>query len=136
MSFAYPLTGLVTVITLLVFFWMGINVGRVRTKLKLPAPIMQGPDEFMRALRVHENTMEGLLIFLPMLWLFAVTSSHDLWAAIIGIIYPVGRLLYARGYYTAADKRGPGFAIGLLSSFALLLGTLYFLIGQIVTNGF
>ena len=67
MSFAYPLTGLVTVITLIVYFWMGIKVGGVRTKLNVPAPTMTGPDEFMRALRVHENTMEGLLIFLPLL---------------------------------------------------------------------
>jgi len=135
MSFAYPLTGLVTVITLIVYFWMGIKVGGVRTKLNVPAPTMQGPDEFMRALRVHENTMEGLLIFLPLLWLFAVSSTHDLWAAAIGIIYPLGRLLYARGYYAAANKRGTGFSIGLLSSAALLGVTLYVLISQIIAHG-
>ena len=64
-----------------------------------------------------------------------MTSSHDLWAAVVGIIYPVGRLLYARGYYDAANKRGRGFTIGLLSSAVLLVGSLYFLICQIVTNG-
>lgn len=134
MSFAYPLTGLVTVISVLVFFWMGINVSRVRTKLNVPAPNMTGPDEFMRVLRVHENTMEGLLIFLPLLWLFAVTS-HDLWAAAVGIIYPIGRLLYARGYYAAADKRGTGFSIGLLSTAVLLVGSVYQMVMLAIANG-
>lgn len=134
MSFAYPLTGLVTVISVLVFFWMGIKVGGVRTKLNVPAPNMTGPDEFMRVLRVHENTMEGLLIFLPLLWLFALTS-HDLWAAVVGIIYPIGRLLYARGYYAAADKRGTGFSIGLLSTAVLLLGSVYQMVMLVVANG-
>ncbi|MDO8290089.1 MAG: MAPEG family protein [Parvibaculum sp.] len=134
MSFAYPLTGLVTVISVLVFFWMGINVSRVRTKLNVPAPNMTGPDEFMRVLRVHENTMEGLLIFLPLLWLFALTS-HDLWAAVVGIIYPIGRLLYARGYYAAADKRGTGFSIGLLSTAVLLLGSVYQMVMLAIASG-
>ncbi|MGV8995401.1 MAG: MAPEG family protein [Parvibaculaceae bacterium] len=134
MSFAYPLTGLVTVITLLVYFWMGIKVGGIRTKLNLPAPAMQGPDEFMRTLRVHENTMEGLLIFLPALWLFAATS-HDLWAAAVGIIYPIGRLLYARGYYNAANKRGSGFTIGLLSTAVLLFGSVYMIVMQLLATG-
>lgn len=123
MSFAYPFTGLVTVLTLGVYFWMAINVGRVRTKLNVPAPATTGPDEFMRVLRVHENTMEGLLLFFPVLWLFALTS-HDLWAAIIGVLYPIGRIIYARGYYEAAGKRSLGFSIGLLSTGLLTIGAL------------
>lgn len=127
MSFAYPLTGLVTLLTLIVYFWMALNVGKVRTKLNVPAPATSGPDEFMRTLRVHENTMEGLLLFLPALWLFALTTE-DLWAAIIGIFYPVGRLIYARGYYEAAGKRSLGFTIGILATMLLLLGSIVTLI--------
>lgn len=123
MNFAYPLTGIVTLLTLIVYFRMALKVGQVRTKHNVPAPAMSGPDEFMRALRVHENTMEGLLLFLPSLWLFALTT-HDLWAAIVGIFYPIGRLLYARGYYEAANKRSHGFTVGILSTVILLLGAL------------
>lgn len=123
MSFAYPLTGIVTILTLFVYFRMAIKVGGVRTKLNVPAPSMTGPDEFMRVLRVHENTMEGLLMFLPAIWLFAL-STHDLWAAIIGIFYPIGRLIYARGYYEAAGKRSLGFGIGLASTVILMIGAL------------
>lgn len=123
MPFAYPHTGLVTVLSLLVYFWMALNVGRARTKHGVPAPAMSGPEELMRFIRVHENTLEGLVLFLPALWLFALTT-HDLWAAAIGIFYPVGRILYARGYYSAAEKRELGFTIGILATAVLLVGSL------------
>ena len=134
MSFAYPLTGLVTILALIVYFYMSMTVGKVRTKLNVPAPAMSGPDEFMRALRVHENTMEGLILFLPALWLFAATT-HDLWAAAVGVFYPIGRILYAQGYYQAANKRGTGFMIGLVSTAILLIGSAVAIINSIITFG-
>ena len=123
MDFTYPLTGIVTVITLFVYAWMAVQVGNSRGKHDVPAPQSNGPDEFLRVLRVHENTIEGLILFLPALWLFAL-SFGDMWAVIVGIFYPVGRILYARGYYAAADKRSRGFLIGLTSTFILLIGSL------------
>lgn len=121
--FAYPLTGLVTIITLIVYFWMAFKVGKARGTFNIPAPRMDGPDDFLRVLRVQGNTAENLLIFLPALWLFALTIG-DLWAAAVGIFYPIGRVLYARGYYAAALKRSTGFTVGLASSTILLLGAL------------
>ncbi|HUD50388.1 MAPEG family protein [Parvibaculum sp.] len=123
MPFAYPHTGLVTLLALLVCLWMSLRVGKARMKHNVPAPAMTGPDELMRVIRVHENTLEGLMLFLPALWLFALTT-HDLWAAAIGIFYPIGRVVYALGYYKAADKRSLGFAIGGLATVVLLLGAL------------
>tara|TARA_R110002110_G_scaffold289_2_gene1146 strand:- start:87 stop:494 length:408 start_codon:yes stop_codon:yes gene_type:complete len=131
MSFAYPLTGIVTLLSLLVYFRMAMKVGQMRSKHNTPAPVMSGPDEFMRALRVHENTMEGLILFLPSLWLFAL-ATHDLWAAIIGAFYPIGRLIYAQGYYQAADKRSRGFTVGLASTAVLLFGALIALVWSVV----
>ena len=72
-------------------------------------------------MRVRGNTMEGLLMFLPAMWLFAVCWG-DMAAAVVGILYPVGRILYARGYYQEASKRSTGFTIGLLSTAVLWLG--------------
>jgi glutathione S-transferase len=134
MSFAYPLTGLVTILSLIVYFYMAMQVGKARAKHNAPAPAMTGPDEFMRALRVHENTMEGLILFLPVLWLFAV-SGHDLWAACVGIFYPIGRVLYAKGYYEAANKRSTGFTIGLAATAVLAIGSAIQLIMQVITFG-
>lgn len=123
MDFTYPLSGIVTVITLFIYMWMAVQVGKSRGKHDVPAPQNSGPDEFLRTLRVHENTVEGLLLFLPALWMFALIFG-DLWAALVGLFYPLGRVIYAKGYYEAADKRSRGFMIGLISTAILLIGSL------------
>lgn len=130
-AFAYPLTGLVTLITLIVYFWMAYMVGKARTAHGISAPRMDGPDDFLRVLRVQGNTAENLLIFLPALWLFALTIG-DPWAAAIGVIYPIGRVVYARGYYAAALKRSTGFTIGLAATAVLWLGAVIALVLQLV----
>ncbi|MEQ9195572.1 MAG: MAPEG family protein [Parvibaculum sp.] len=129
--FAYPLTGLVTLLTLIVYFWMAFKVGKARTTHGIPAPRMDGPDDFLRVLRVQGNTAENLLIFLPALWLFALTLG-DLWAALIGVIYPIGRVVYARGYYAAALNRSTGFTIGLAATVVLWAGAVIALAIQAV----
>lgn len=121
MPFAYPLTGLAAIFTLTVYFWMIIKVGQARAKHDIKAPETQGPDEFMRVMRVHANTVEGLVLFMPLLWIFAILWG-DMWAGIVGVIYPVGRIVYALGYYKDAEKRSTGFMIGFISTVLLLLG--------------
>ena len=125
--FQFPLTGLVTLFCLLVLFWVTVMVGRARGKHGVKVPEMSGPEPFMYAVRVHLNTLEGLVLFLPALWLFAVTIS-DMYAAIAGVFYPIGRIAYALGYYKEPSKREIGFTIGLLSTLACLIGTGYGLI--------
>ncbi|MEP2827381.1 MAPEG family protein [Parvibaculum sp.] len=130
--FAYPLTGLVTLIALAVYFWMAFKVGKARGSFEIPAPRMDGPDDFLRVLRVQGNTTEVLILFLPALWLFALTIG-DTWAAAVGLIFPIGRVVYARGYYAAALKRSTGFTIGLLSIVVLWLGAAIALAMEAVT---
>lgn len=122
MTFVFPLTGLVTIICMFIFLWMGLKTGQSRMKHETPAPAMQGPDELMRVMRVHGNTIEGLMMFLPALWIFAFLWG-DLLAGLIGVVYPIGRLLYAKGYYAEAGKRSTGFMIGFLSTAVLLIGS-------------
>ncbi|PKQ09589.1 MAG: MAPEG domain-containing protein [Alphaproteobacteria bacterium HGW-Alphaproteobacteria-12] len=129
-TFAYPLTGLVTLAALLVYFWMAYKVGKARGMHGISAPRMDGPDDFLRVLRVQGNTAEGLLIFLPALWLFALTIG-DPWAALVGLVYPIGRVIYAQGYYRAALQRSTGFTIGLLSLAVLWIGAAIALVMQL-----
>lgn len=119
--FQYPLTALVTLISLFTLFWMAVQVGKARGKYEVKAPKHDGPDDFLRVMRVYENTLEMLMLYLPALWIFALTIS-DMWAAIIGIFFPIGRMVYARGYYQAADKRTTGFQIGFFATILLLIG--------------
>lgn len=126
-TFAYPLTGLVTCLAVIVMFWTGYKVGKARTQYQTPAPATTGPDPFMRAMRVQGNTVEQAVIYLPLLWLFAALAGDD-WAAAFGVIWPIGRVIYGQAYYAEASKRGPGFGVTMLSTLLLLLGCLYLLL--------
>jgi glutathione S-transferase len=119
-----PWPGLVTVFALALYFVLTINVGRARAKYGVPVPQMTGNPDFERVVRVHYNTLEQLIFFLPLLWVFSLYIS-PVWGSAIGTVWVLGRGLYAWGYYNAAEKRAPGFAIASLSSLILLLGSLF-----------
>lgn len=118
-----PLPSLITALTLLLYFVVTINVGRARAKYNVSPPAMSGDANFERVLRVQQNMLEQLIFFLPLLWLFSFYIS-PLWGAFFGTVWLIGRIIYAWGYYQAAEKRGIGFAISSLSSMALLAGSL------------
>jgi len=130
-SLIFP--ALATVATLLVYLVLTINVGRARAKYKVPAPQISGDANFERVFRVQQNTSEQLLLFLPSLWLFSLFVS-PIWGAGIGAVWVIGRIVYAWGYYTAAEKRGIGFGINSLSVLVLLIGALVGIIKLFITT--
>jgi glutathione S-transferase len=117
-----PWVALATVGALLLYMFVTIKVGSARAKYGVPAPAMTGNPDFERVVRVHYNTLEQLVVFLPALWLFGHFVSAR-YAAALGFVWIVGRALYAWGYYQAADKRGPGFGIAILATIILVLGS-------------
>jgi uncharacterized membrane protein YecN with MAPEG domain len=119
----FELTSLVTVIALIVYFVLVFNVGQARTKYGVKLPQTTGNLDFERVLRVQQNTVEQLVLFIPALWLFAYYIS-PLWGAVLGFVWVVGRIIYAWGYYQAVEKRIPGFAISSLSTMILVIGSL------------
>lgn len=118
---SHPLTVLVTVFALCVYVGVTLAVGRARMRTGVKAPAMEGPEEFQRAVRVQMNTLEQLAVFLPALWLFAIAWG-DRPAALIGVLWPLARIVYARAYMAEPAKRGPGFAVGFLATIVLLVG--------------
>jgi uncharacterized membrane protein YecN with MAPEG domain len=129
-----PWPSLVTVAALIVYFVVTINVGRARAKYKIMPPAMSGNPDFERAVRVHENTLEQLIAFLPALWIFSVFVS-PIWAAAIGGVWVLGRIIYAWGYYQAAEKRTIGFAISSLTYMILLIGSFVGIILNVTQSG-
>ncbi|MFN4927514.1 MAPEG family protein [Bradyrhizobium sp.] len=119
----YHFTAIVTVLALLLYFYMSILVGQARGKFGIKAPATTGNAEFERVFRVHMNTLEWLPIFLPALWLFAIYVS-DAIAALLGLAWIVGRAMYMTSYAKAAEKRGTGFGVQALAALALLVGAL------------
>lgn len=125
---------IVTLVALLVYIWMGVRVGGARKKSGIHAPAMTGDPELERHIRVQANTLEWLPIFLPALWLFAI-YWNDMVAAILGVVWIVGRVIYALGYAASPDKRELGFVIQALAAAVLLFGALGRAIWMLVVVG-
>ena len=120
---SFTMVAIVTLLALLLYFYMGLQVGQGRTKYGVAAPATTGNPDFERLYRIHANTLEWLPIFLPSLWLFAATWN-EMVAAGLGVVWIIGRYLYMTGYAKEASKRGPGFGIQALATGVLLFGAL------------
>jgi glutathione S-transferase len=138
----HSLVALVTLLSLALFFWMGADVARARIRFAVPAPAATGHPEFERHFRVQANTAEGFILFLPALWLFALTFdglwSSDLGdkiAAALGLIWIIGRVIYMRSYVRDPASRGLGFGVQALASVLLLIGGLSAIVWHLVKTG-
>lgn len=121
MQQSHALVAIVTLLSLLVYVWMIFRIGGARRRTGIDAPAMTGDPELERHLRVQANTVEWLVIYLPSLWLFAI-YWNDLIAAGLGVVWIVGRILYALGYVADPKKREAGFLIQFVAAAVLLLG--------------
>jgi glutathione S-transferase len=113
----------VTVLALLEYMILGAMVGRARAVYKVEAPATTGDPTFERYFRVHQNSLEALIVFIPALWIFAQFLNVPV-AIALGLIFIAGRILYAAGYVRAPEKRGPGAGITFLVNGALVIGSL------------
>ena len=114
---------IVTILALLTYLWMALQVAGARRRSGIAAPAMTGDPVLERTIRAHVNTLEWLPLFLPSLWLFALYWS-DLVAAVLGLVWIVGRIAYQRGYVRDPAKRELGFLIQALATAVLLFGAL------------
>jgi glutathione S-transferase len=116
-------TALVTLLAVALYFYTGLAVAKARGKYGVKAPATTGNPDFERVFRVQMNTLEWIPIFLPLLWFF-VLYVNDWSAALLGLVWLAGRVVYIRGYAAAADKRHRGFAIQAFACGALFIGVL------------
>jgi uncharacterized membrane protein YecN with MAPEG domain len=106
---------IITVLILLQYAWFGIEVGSMRGRHKVKAPAVTGDPEFERTFRVHYNTMEQLVMLLPLMWIFAHLVNAT-WAAGFGAVFLVGRFLYRSAYLKDPASRSLGFGLTFLPS--------------------
>lgn len=114
---------LVTLLALALYAWMGFQVGQARHKSGVEAPAVTGDPALERWFRAHYNTLEWLPIFLGSMWLFG-WYWNQLVAAALGVVWIIGRVLYATAYAADPAKRGTGFLIQAVATGILLLGAL------------
>jgi glutathione S-transferase len=114
---------IVTALALIQFVVFGFRVGGARGKYGVKAPASTGHEVFERHFRVHYNTLESLIVFLPGLYLFA-RYWNPLWAAALGVVYLIGREIYAATYVRDPAKRSAGYGLTFLPMVILVLGGL------------
>ena len=118
-------TAIVSILAILVVFWTGLRVGGMRGKHNIQAPATTGHPEFDRAYRVQMNTLEFIVIFLPLLWLSnAYFQMYPLVTGALGLVWIVGRIIYALAYQADPSKRSFGFIISGIALLGLLITTI------------
>ena len=124
------LVGIVTLIMLVQYIGFTLLVGKQRVTHGIKAPATTGHLLFDRAYRVQMNTLEQLVIALPAMWLCGWSFSPIV-AALLGLLFVFGRLLYALGYMSDPDKRGAGMGLGFLAYCGMIGCALWGLVGKL-----
>jgi glutathione S-transferase len=127
-------TALVVLLAVLEFLVFGFLVGAARTRYRIEAPATTGHPAFERTFRVHYNTLEMLIVFIPSIWLFGLYLNPR-WGAIIGAVFLVARAIYAVGYIRAPKNREIGAGLSFLCLAVLLGGAIFGVVRAIAMTG-
>jgi glutathione S-transferase len=126
----------VAVDSMFVNSWMAHNVGAARKKYNIKYPIMYAPNDenadhkmFNCIQRAHQNTLEMYPGFLTLLLIGGL--QHPLLATGAGAVYLLGRIFFAKGYYTGDPEKRVRGAFGIAGLLALLGSTLCFAAHQL-----
>ncbi len=114
---------IVVMLALTQYMYFTMRAGFARGRLSVKAPACTGNEEFERIYRVHQNTNEQIIIFIPALYAFAYYVS-PLWGPGIGVFYIIGRFIYCNSYLADPAKRGPGMMVTFLTNGILATGAL------------
>jgi glutathione S-transferase len=122
---------LVTLLALLEYSILGVMVGRARQTYGVEAPATTGNPEFERYYRVHVNTLESLIVFIPAVWIFSLRVHYHFGVA-LGLLFVIARIIYAAGYLSAASKRAPGAIATALINAILVVGSLIWIVIKVL----
>jgi len=114
---------LIVGLALIEYFAFSALAGKARATYGVTAPATTGHPGFERRLRVQQNTLEQLIIFIPSILIFQHYWNANL-AAVMGVVFILGRFVYYRGYVEEPGKRSTGFAIGMIAQMILLIGAI------------
>src|SRR5881392_1815418 len=103
-----PFVHLVIALALVEFFLFGVAVARARARYNIPAPATTGNEVFERYFRVQMNTLEQLVA--------RYVNAHV--AAVLGVVFLIGRALYFQGYVKAPQARHIGFILTAIPNLA------------------
>lgn len=125
------LSVLIILLALIQYLIFSLQVGASRPKYTVTAPKISGDETWERLFRVHQNTLEQLIIFIPAMIIFAQYVSTT-WVVIPGALFLLGRQIYAISYVKDPKSRTLGFGLTFLSNVSLVLGSLATIIWGLV----
>ena len=119
---------LIIMLALIEYTVFSFQVGKARGKYGVKAPAITGHPEFERYFRVQQNTLEQIVIFIPAIVSFAWMAESIGWAGNyiasgLGVIWLIGRFLYASSYVRDPGSRAVGFLMTFAPSMIMVLGT-------------
>ena len=127
----FTLPALVTLGIVVLLFVLAFNVGRQRGIHKIDAPAMTGHPMLERAIRVQMNTIESVLLLLPLMWIYAAFGNPKV-AALMGGLWIAARIWYARAYMADPGNRSKAFAAGLLAIVVLFIGAAWNVVARLI----
>jgi glutathione S-transferase len=117
------LVAIVIVLAIFEYMFFSIKVGAARGKYNIEAPAASGHPIFDRYYRVHQNTLEQLIVFIPAITIYGYFGNPS-YAAGLGSLFLIGRIIYFISYVADPKKRSIGFIIGYLPTVILLIAGL------------
>jgi glutathione S-transferase len=111
--------------------WLARNVAVARKKYKIEYPTMYSADnnEFNCIQRAHQQTLELYPQFLFLLFIGGLQLPKLTAGA--GVVYLIGRVVFAKGYYTGDPAKRNYGAFGMLGMLVMLGSTLCFAFHQL-----
>ena len=121
---------IIILLSLIQYTYFSFAVGVNRGKYEIKAPMTEGNDIWLRYFRVQQNTLEQLIIFIPGMLAFSHYVDSVL-VVIPGVVFLIGRQLYAHLYVKEPKSRTPGFMMTFFANMALVFGSLIAVVLQL-----
>ncbi|NRB22744.1 MAPEG family protein [Shewanella sp.] len=118
----------IILLALVQYLLLTLKVGKSREKYKVLSPKTVGDETWERMFRIQQNTLEQLVVFIPGMLIFSHYVS-SLWVVLPGVLFLIGRQVFAIAYFNEPKSRTLGFALTFFSNVGLVVAGL---IGVIV----
>jgi uncharacterized MAPEG superfamily protein len=121
---------LISVLATVEVLVLGFLVGRGRIAYGVPAPAMSGHPTWERLNRAHQNSLEQLVLFLPLFTAYVFNAGVPT-GIVAGVVFLIARIVYAVGYVRDPARRAAGAWLTAIVQIWLAAGALVGLVVKI-----